>query len=143
MAGRGPAPKAPGARRNHHSPQRGEWVDLPPLEKPILPRLPKLAPDGEAWSRSTKRTWNAWRQDPVTAQWSPADVAQAWDTIELHNEMKSSTANEVRLRMDGLGLTPKGKRDLRWRVAADPAPTAARARAPASSSRRARLSVVE
>jgi hypothetical protein len=26
-------------------------------------------------------------------------------------------AAEVRVRMDGLGLTPKGKRDLRWRVA--------------------------
>lgn len=25
-------------------------------------------------------------------------------------------AAEVRLRMDGLGLTAKGKRDLRWRI---------------------------
>ncbi len=60
--------------------------------------------------------WSAWRSDPVTAQYSEADISFALDTIALHNAMTPSSANEVRLRMDALGLTPKGKRDLRWRV---------------------------
>jgi hypothetical protein len=116
MAGRGPAPKPAEQRRNQAAKLRGEWVDLPPLKRPVLPPLSKRTPDGEPWPKSTQRAWDAWRADPVTAQWSPADVAQAWDTIELHAQMTARTASEVRLRMDGLGLTPKGKRDLRWRV---------------------------
>jgi len=109
MAGRGPAPKE--SRRRRNAPARGEWVDLAPLERPVLPELP----EGE-WRPATRATWDAWRSDPVSAQWSPADVAFALDTILLHNEMKKP--NEVRLRMDSLGLTPKGKRDLRWRITA-------------------------
>ena len=60
--------------------------------------------------------WEAWRSNPVSARRSPGDVAYAFDAIRLHNEMTPSSANEVRLRMDGLGLTPKGKRNLRWRI---------------------------
>jgi hypothetical protein len=80
----------------------------------------------------------------VSAQWSPSDVAYALDAILLYDGMTASNANEVRLRMDGLGLTPKGKRDLRWRVggAAEPAKPKAR-RSAAASSRQARLSVVK
>lgn len=137
MAGIGPAPKDPKQRRNHHEPRRGEWVDLGPLEAPVLPELP----EGE-WTEATKATWAAWRVDPVTAQWSPADVAHAMDTIRLHNAMTASSANEVRLRMDGLGLTPKGKRDLRWRISEDAVAAPVRRQSAATSERRARLSVV-
>jgi len=58
--------------------------------------------------------WDAWRQDAVTSQWSASDIAYARDTIERFE--RNAPANELRLRMDGLGLTPKGKRDLRWRT---------------------------
>jgi hypothetical protein len=111
MAGRGPAPKAPDERRNTTAPQRGEWVDLAPLAEPVLPELP----DGE-WSVATRMLWAAWRVDPVTSQYSPADIAYAIETICLREAMTPSTANEIRLRSDALGLTPKGKRDLRWRI---------------------------
>lgn len=114
--GRGPAPKDPGARRRRNEPARGEWVDLEPLAEPVLPELPPL--EGEEWPENTRSTWEAWRRDPVSAQWTPADVAFALDTILLHAGMTPSNASEVRLRMDALGLTPKGKRDLRWRVVA-------------------------
>lgn len=140
MAGTGPAPAE--QRRRTNAPQRGEWVDLPPLEAPILPELPELA-DGEEWSARARMTWAAWRADPVTAQWSPADVAYALDAIALYEGMTASNANEVRLRMDGLGLTPKGKRDLRWRVQPAAAAPPERRAPKASSARRARLSVVE
>jgi len=116
MAGRGPAPKEHG-RRRRNAPQRGEWVELAPLEEPVLGELPEL--EGEVWTPGARMLWDAWRSDPVTAQWSPADVAFAIDTIFLRQRMTPSTANEIRLRMDALGLTPKGKRDLRWKISSE------------------------
>jgi hypothetical protein len=137
MAGHGPAPAD--TRRRANEPARGDWVDLHPLDKPVLSALPR-----GKWRAETRQAWEAWRKDPVTALWSPADVSFALDTIRLHNEMNASTANEVRLRMDGLGLTPKGKQDRRWRVVTRQAPAAAERARPAArtSSRKARLSIV-
>lgn len=144
MAGIGTAPKDKSERRRRNVPARGEWVDLLPLDGPVLEALPDATPDGEPWRPSTRRAWDAWRQDPVSAVWSPSEVAHAWDTIELHQNMTASTANEIRLRMDGLGLTPKGKKDLRYRVTeGDEAPAKAAPRKAEGSARRARLSVVK
>lgn len=146
--GNGPAPAENRRRRNE--PARGDWVDLEPLAKPVLPTLPKNSPfkddDGKPipWPARTKAVWKAWRADPVTSQYSPSDVEYALDAIALH--AKSPGSNEIRLRMDALGLTPKGKRDLRWRVpdqaVAGPSrkPSARRKR---DHDRRARLSVVK
>lgn len=118
MAGKGPPPKD--VRRRSGAPARGEWVELSPLVVAVLPELPALA-EGD-WDPSTRLAWEAWRADPVTAMYSIADVSYALDTILLRNSMTASSANEIRLRMDALGLTPKGKRDLRWRVVKEPAP---------------------
>jgi hypothetical protein len=107
MAGRGPAPKDPGHRRRYNQPARSEWVDLEPLEEPVL----SLAEDH--WPKRVVRLWNAWREDPVTSQYSSADVAAVHELADNFTEL---APNEQRLRMDGLGLTPKGKRDLRWRT---------------------------
>ena len=109
MAGHGRAPKPPAQRRNRHVPQRGEWVDLEPLAKPVLPTADR------GWSEETKRAWSVWRSDPVTSQYGPADV-YAVRQLALLMETENPAPNELRLRMDGLGLTPKGKRDLRWRT---------------------------
>jgi hypothetical protein len=111
MAGRGAAPKPADQRRRRNEPARGEWVDLEPLAKPVLPALG--ARKG-GWSAHSRMMWDAWRKDPVSAQWSPSDLAYARDTIERFEQQ--APAAELRLRMDGLGLTPKGKRDLRWRT---------------------------
>lgn len=110
MAGRGPAPKDPGHRRRYNQPARSEWVDLEPLDDPILP------PAEHGWSDRVKRLWNAWRADAVTSQYGAADLAAVFELAEQFEELKP---NEQRLRMDGLGLTPKGKRDLRWRTPAE------------------------
>jgi hypothetical protein len=110
MAGRGPAPKPAGQRRTRHQPQRGEWVDLEPLNKPVLPPVDKDWPD------HVRSLWEAWRSDPVTSQYGIADVAAV---VELARQYDDLAPNEQRLRMDGLGLTPKGKRDLRWRTPAE------------------------
>lgn len=141
MAGIGPAPKDSSQRRNRSLPLRGEWVDLQPLEAPVLPELA----EPHLWSERSRLKWEAWRQDPVSALWTPADVSFARDTLWLYEMMKASTASEIRLREDALGLTPKGKRDLRWRAPGDPgAVPAASSRKPAvgASRRRSRLSVV-
>jgi hypothetical protein len=110
----------------------------------VLPELPPYGGD-EDWPLETMLAWAAWRSDPVTAMYTPADVSYALDLARLHAEMDAKTANEVRLRMDGLGLTPKGKKDNRWRVVPDAqeAPAGRRPKVKASSARRARLSVVK
>lgn len=115
MAGQGPAPKDPGQRRRTNEPARGEWVDLKPVEKAILPALPKRK---GGWSARTRATWNRWRKDPATTMYGESEIASALDLAYLHHDWTrgdSKLAAEIRLRMDGLGLTPKGKRDLRWR----------------------------
>jgi hypothetical protein len=153
MAGTGPAPAE--VRRRRNQPARGEWVDLPPLERPVLPELPpRQVRDEESgklvtvpWSNRTEAAWAVWSTDPVTQMYSPADIVAALELALLFEGMTVSNANEVRLRMDGLGLTPKGKKDLRWRVmdtgAAAPAPPARRGSGKKASNRRARLSVVK
>jgi hypothetical protein len=118
MAGRGPAPKALGERRNHHEPLRGEWVEVAPHAKSALPALPK-----DSWSPRTKRAWEAWRKDPVTSLYGPAEVQLAVDLAYVYEqwvlEPTASLAGELRQRQDGLGLSPKGKQDRRWRVATE------------------------
>jgi hypothetical protein len=110
MAGHGRAPKPKAQRRNGHAPLRGEWVDLEPLVQPLLGEA------DEGWPGHVKTLWEAWRADPVTSQYGSADLAAV---RELARRYDSLAANEQRLRMDGLGLTPKGKRDLRWRTPAE------------------------
>ncbi len=105
MAGRGAAPKPAGQRRRRNEPMRGEWVDLEPLKKPVLPRYEK------SW-QVKDWMWEGWRKDPVTSQYTDADLVAIRELAERFYDLKD---NEQRLRMDELGLTPKGKRDLRWR----------------------------
>ena len=64
------------------------------------------------WGENAKRSWRAWRQDPVTSQWSRADIQFAMELCRLYDDLPP---NEWRARWDSLGLTPKGRRDLRWR----------------------------
>jgi hypothetical protein len=113
----GPSPKDARARRRRNAPAGGEWIDLLPLEKPILQPLD----DDDEWSERARNTWQAWREDPATSQWSPAHIAFATDTLVLvelnEREPSSSLVSEIRLRLTDLGLTPKGRRNLRWRNA--------------------------
>lgn len=133
MAGNGPAPKGEGQRRRRNVPERGEWVTLGPLSEPVLPVLESLHA-GWSWHPRTVAAWAAWREDPATSQFGPAERAAAVELAWLMDEFAAGnvqdsegeerlaareriTASELRLRMDGLGLTLKGKRDLRLRVA--------------------------
>jgi hypothetical protein len=55
-------------------------------------------------------------QSPVTSQYGPEDIAAACYLAEAFHSL--SDASRLSL-MDRLGLTPKGKRDLRWRTPAE------------------------
>lgn len=117
MAGRGPAPKAPELRRNRNPKVAGEWIDLPPLTAAVLPELPQ-----DEWSERTLRAWRAWRRDPATTQYGDADIQLAIDLAYVYEDWvrrpSASTAGEIRQRQDSLGLSPKGRQDRRWRIAA-------------------------
>lgn len=119
MAGNGPPPKDPKSRRRTNDPARGEWIDLEAFQKgerAVLPALPKRK---GGWSARTRDAWRRWRKDPATKLYGESEIQSAIDLAYLHHDWsrgESKLAAEIRLRMDGLGLTPKGKRDLRWRV---------------------------
>lgn len=114
---RGAPLKDPAQRVNHIAPSRGEWVDLAPLDKPLL------APYPAAWYRRDARAWaiplwiwDLWRKDPVTSQWSPADHALALEIGRNYYAIKP----ELRFKMTtALGLNARGRRDLRWRNVAE------------------------
>jgi hypothetical protein len=86
MAGRGPAPKPKDQRRRRNAPARGEWVDLPPVDEPVLPELPKRPRGTGRWHPRTVALWEAWRQDPATTQFGPAEVAAAVELAFLHHD---------------------------------------------------------
>lgn len=121
MAGQGPPPST--NRQRSGAPKRGDWLDLPRVvTEPVLPPLPKRRKGQGEWSAQTKRAWESWKEDPATTQYGPADIQNAIDLAYLHHEFSQGEvklAPEIRLRLDGLGLSAKGKRDLRWRVEAD------------------------
>lgn len=116
MAGQGRAPKPPEQRRNHHAPRAGEWVDMPPLARSVLPSLP----DG-SWSGRTHAAWAAWSADPATGMYGPADIQLAIDLAYIYEawvlDPIAALASEIRQRQDSLGLSPKGRQDRRWRLA--------------------------
>jgi hypothetical protein len=96
----------PGQRRRRNEPLRGEWVDLEPLEEPVLPEY------DEAW-QVQEWMWDAWRSSPETGQYGDADITSI---RYLAAEFYDLPPAQRLALMDKLGLTPKGKRDLRWRT---------------------------
>jgi hypothetical protein len=124
MPGRGPAPKSKETRVNRAKPQRGEWITLAgePFKgpKPTLPRV------HGGLLESTKKTWADWWSSPMAHQWHKADwpvltqlivmtdrVTRALNTGDFFTGF-ASMVTEARYLRDQLGLTEKGRRDLRW-----------------------------
>jgi len=103
----GVAPKLPEQRRRRNTPERGEWVDLEPLEEPVL------GPFNREEMTVRARMWDGWRQSPVTSQYGVEDIEAIYD---LAREWANMSFADRDRRMNWLGLTPKGKRDLRWRT---------------------------
>lgn len=118
----------PRLQRNRNAkPARGDWVQLEPLDHPVLPELDEidlpLHCQETGWPYTAKMYWESWRESPVTIKWSRDDIAFAIDTISQFANttqlVKGSggvplAASEMRLRMESLGLTPEGRRKGRW-----------------------------
>src|SRR4051812_20095543 len=115
----GPLPKDPSERRNRNPKLRGEWVDVTTQRldaaDTILPDRCYVDPDN-TWDNYTVEAWDAWRHDPVSAYYGPGDIQLARDTIRLYHLDFERNATEISRRLDKLALSPKGKRDLRFRV---------------------------
>lgn len=113
MAGTGAAPKPQAGRRNHHTPQRGEWRNAPGIgwQHGDTPALPDGLKDAslEAW-----RTWmGAW----YAAFWTPEDLPGLRTMVLLFDQVQRGEfqrSSELRLQMDTWGVTPKGQQDRRW-----------------------------
>lgn len=130
MAGQGFAPKDPSQRAGTAVPKRGEWESIP---RENLEPAPELPARESGWSERTRLAWRAWWRDPASTQWTPADRDNVLYLAELFDLGSVTIANELRLRMDGLGLTQKGKRDLRWRIEETPTEVAPARKKRASS----------
>lgn len=149
MAGAGPAPKEAEQRRRAGAPQRGDWIELPPLPrgprggKLKLPLLPERGKGRGPWSRRTRRAWESWWGDQASTQWGPADVDLLEHLADVFEEWvrepRANMASEIRQLRDSLGLTPKGKQDRRWRVPFVEEPTQAPAGVTAIDAYRKRL----
>lgn len=114
----GPAPAAKADRRRTNKPARGDWVEIERPKKPVIPTLAQI--EKGDWHPRTKALWESWRKDAATTMWEPADLQLAIETIYLHDERVNggpvTLEAELRIRMDMLGLTAKGRQDRRWRV---------------------------
>jgi len=117
MLGRGSAPKDPWRRRRGVAGLRGEWQELPSAA--WMTRRSRLVV--AIWPPRTRAEWESWWADPVSVMWSPADrgsvVELGWSHATMVTMRRPGLASEVRLRMDALGVTQKGRRELMWRDA--------------------------
>ena len=108
-------PKPKEVRLNHAKPRTGEWFEIPvkPLPGPAHEALSAFGT--RKWQPESRQRWDVWRHDATSLYWSPADVDYAIETLTLYEVPEPNWA-EISRRRDRLGLTPKGKRDLRLLV---------------------------
>ncbi len=115
MPGAGPPPKENRIRRAR--PTRGEWRAAPGLgwqHDPEPPSPPK------GLGAAARTAWATWMASWVASYWEPHDLPLLRLTISLYDKVErgSCTAaerGELRLLLDGYGLTKKGQQDRRWR----------------------------
>lgn len=128
MSGRGQAPKPKTQRVNRHTPTRGEWTTLPdrPYDGP-RPTLPRIA---GGLAASSKKTWDRWWSSPMAHLWTEGQWEQLVRAIAIEDQTArllragdlrglSSLLAELRHLEDNLGISEKGRRDLRWRLPTD------------------------
>ncbi len=110
----GPAPKPAHLRRRRNAPVY-EWVKLTETYAGPIPELPS----GTRWTKGTRSWWaTIWRTSMAT-QWDEGDVPALVELAALRQAMMRGDwrlSGYVEKRSDKFGLTPKGRRDLRWIV---------------------------
>lgn len=114
MAGRGPAPKNPAARRRRNP----QPIQTQVVEEDGEVRGPEL-PEEFEWPDATKRWWDTWRASPQASTFTTTDWDFLLDTALLHAAYwsgESSVAAELRLRVAKFGATPEDRARLRLQV---------------------------
>jgi hypothetical protein len=127
VPGRGRTPKDPAQRINTNALRRGE---IQVAESVGWQHGPRPAPPAGMLPAS-EEAWNIWMGAWFASFWTPADVPGLRVLVRLYDEVlrgRFQRAGELRLWMDGYGITPKGQQDRRWRppVEGDTAPSRAR-----------------
>ena len=118
----GPAPKYPEARARQNPPARGEWITL--RTDPFMGSKPKRPTGLLAKSRSM---WDSWWETPMAHEWTEAEKALLVWLIDVADQIArkfkegkpigvAPLFREMTQLHDRLGLTEKGRRDLRWRL---------------------------
>lgn len=118
MAGQGRTPKDD--RRNRTPLRLGEvrTASANGWQYGAIPTPP------EGLSKAAVEAWNTWFAAWFAAFWSPADLPGLRHLVRLYDRVEMgdfTRATELRLSMDGYGVSPKGQQHLRWR-APSPAP---------------------
>jgi hypothetical protein len=107
----GPPPKQQRRRRN--LPERGEWVELEPRKGPT-PKCPVPL------DRSQAAQWRELWKSPMASMWQKEDVPGLARVLVLRplvlQTFDTKLMSELRQLEDRFGLTPKGRRDLRWLI---------------------------
>lgn len=134
MAGRGPAPKNPAARKRTNKKQTAAvLVGNPRARVPALPQLEEPGPeldDGShllvtrEWHPQTVLEWRAIHRSPMAPEFIDVDDAGVIKLIVLIDDFwKAGTAKErkelsveIRLQRLEFGLTPVARSRMQWEV---------------------------
>lgn len=132
----GPAPKPKEQRVNRNRKLSGDWVVLPREHERTTPKIPPLQAE---WRKHTKDWWKTIWASPMASQWQDADVYGLAELALLREKMldgELSVTAQVTAKADKFGLTPKGRKDLRWVITDEDAESAGLASVADISNRR-------
>ena len=106
----GAKPKPPGQAVTRH-PRTFEW-QAAPGEGWQYGEVPE-APDG--LRSDSLEAWSLWFSSWWAAHWSPADLPQLRLAVQTYDRVLRGDEKVTALGiLDKLGITPKGRQDLRW-----------------------------
>ncbi len=112
----GPPPKPDHKRRRANS--EPGWVDIAADAAGDVPDIPK--PNRLGRKKLGPQLWSEYWSTPWASMWGAAEVRVVLRLVELEVEWQaeggSKVLSEIRQIQDSLGLTPKGRRSLRWRL---------------------------
>ncbi len=100
--------------RRRNKPEHG-WTEVDAIPFECGPDLP---PKRGAWTKATRRWWQAVRTMPHCALWDPSDWQFAMDTAYVAAAFHAGNikaATELRQREKVMGTTVDARRDLRIR----------------------------
>jgi hypothetical protein len=122
----GPDPKPKDERRRRNKPKSGEWVILTEAFKGPVPKLPTIK--NFTWEKSTRDWWKSIWRSVMATQWQESDVHGLIELAMLRQAMIEEgdykLATAITQKSDRFGLTPKGRKDLRWVVTDEDAESA-------------------